>query len=317
MPKDASSVPPSGSPLASLPRHAPLPPGLDTLLAPHLAIQSCPGPTPDSGPFLTISLAGLRLWADAEAFPLHRAMTAALSRDIWPLRFVKNRGWLTAAEQARLLESHALVAGCGGLGGHAALLLARAGVGEFTLCDHDVFSESNLNRQQSCREDRIGMNKAKAVAQDIAAAASHAAPHTRETPMTEDNVTALVRGANVALDCLDSIPARFILERAARRAGIPFIHAALAGQEGFTLIARPEQSPAMPRLYPGGEQAIPGDSAEARLGVPAATAAATAALQASAACVALLGRDTAKQILLHLDLSVPELNHLSLGPTDR
>ena len=295
----------------------PLPPSLAALLGPHLAEQTGPGP----GAFRTVTLEGLRTWADAENRPLRDVMLAGLAHDVWPLRFAKNRGWLAAPEQAILLRSRAFIAGCGGLGGHAALLLARAGVGAFTLCDPDTFSESNLNRQLACREDRIGMNKALAVALDIAATASHADVQSHDVLVTGGNAASLIGAADVALDCLDSIPARIILERAARGAGIPFIHAALAGQEGFTLIALPDQPPAMARLYPDAAQDMPDAGAEARLGVPAPTAAATAALQAAAACAALLGRGPgrgdARQFLFHLDLSVPELNRLSLDATSR
>ena len=45
---------------------------------------------------------------------------------------------------ARLATSHVAVFGIGGVGSFAAEALARGGVGEMTLVDHDVVSESNL-----------------------------------------------------------------------------------------------------------------------------------------------------------------------------
>ncbi len=52
----------------------------------------------------------------------------------------------------RLRGLRAGIAGCGGIGSNTALLLARAGVGELLLVDHDRVEERNLNRQNYFRE---------------------------------------------------------------------------------------------------------------------------------------------------------------------
>ena len=49
--------------------------------------------------------------------------------------------------QEKLLASHALVVGAGGLGSPAALYLATAGVGHITLADGDTVDLTNLQRQ--------------------------------------------------------------------------------------------------------------------------------------------------------------------------
>ena len=47
------------------------------------------------------------------------------------------------------------VVGAGGLGGQAILLLARLGIGHLVVVDHDVFDETNLNRQALCSEKSL------------------------------------------------------------------------------------------------------------------------------------------------------------------
>ena len=51
------------------------------------------------------------------------------------------------AGQARLLDSHALLIGAGGIGSPAIQYLAAAGVGTISVIDDDAISLSNLQRQ--------------------------------------------------------------------------------------------------------------------------------------------------------------------------
>ncbi len=55
-----------------------------------------------------------------------------------------------------------LVIGIGGVGGCVVELLARAGVGNITICDGDVIDVTNLNRQIVATHDNIGEHKVDA-----------------------------------------------------------------------------------------------------------------------------------------------------------
>ena len=61
-------------------------------------------------------------------------------------------------EQAfdRLAQSRVIVVGLGGVGGAAAEVLARSGVGALTLVDGDAFEPTNLNRQILCTVADVG-----------------------------------------------------------------------------------------------------------------------------------------------------------------
>ena len=69
-------------------------------------------------------------------------------------------------EQAfdRLAQSRVIVVGLGGVGGAAAEVLARSGVGALTLVDGDTFEPTNLNRQILCTVADVGKNKAEVAA---------------------------------------------------------------------------------------------------------------------------------------------------------
>ena len=56
--------------------------------------------------------------------------------------------YLAPEQLARLQSVRVGIAGAGGLGSNAALMLARSGVERFLLIDDDVVDASNLNRQQ-------------------------------------------------------------------------------------------------------------------------------------------------------------------------
>ena len=53
----------------------------------------------------------------------------------------------------KLRDSSVILAGCGAVGGYALEGLVRSGVGHIRVVDHDVFSQSNLNRQILYREN--------------------------------------------------------------------------------------------------------------------------------------------------------------------
>lgn len=268
------------------------------------------GASPESPSFpekegaLFISIAGVRAWADFSGMTPRAAMISLLAENIWPERFRRNFGLVSAPEMARLLQSRALVLGCGGLGGHVAELLARSGVGAIRLVDNDVFDESNLNRQRFCSERVLGQSKARVVRDALSDIASHVEAEAIELAADENSLPSLVAGMELALDCLDNIAAKTALERTALAAGVPFVHGSVLREEGFSYansgpIARLEE------LYPQGQNAHELDRAR-REGVGALAPASVACLMVALGIRVLLGRNI-DAALLHLDLSVPEL----------
>jgi tRNA A37 threonylcarbamoyladenosine dehydratase len=67
----------------------------------------------------------------------------------------------------RLQASHVFLAGMGGVGSFTAEALARMGVGELTLVDHDVVSASNINRQLIALNSTVGQLKVEVMTQRI------------------------------------------------------------------------------------------------------------------------------------------------------
>ncbi|MGL4520750.1 MAG: tRNA threonylcarbamoyladenosine dehydratase [Phocaeicola sp.] len=64
----------------------------------------------------------------------------------------------------RLSQAHVLVVGVGGVGGYAAEMICRAGVGKMTIVDADIVQPSNINRQMAAVHSTIGEEKVAVLA---------------------------------------------------------------------------------------------------------------------------------------------------------
>src|ERR1700747_1940179 len=71
--------------------------------------------------------------------------------------------------QERIMASHALVIGAGGLGSPVALYLGTAGVGRITIVDHDSVDLTNLQRQIAHTMARVGQPKAASAREGVEA----------------------------------------------------------------------------------------------------------------------------------------------------
>ncbi len=135
-----------------------------------------------------------------------------------------------AVEQ--LKKAHVAVFGLGGVGGHAAEALARAGVGALTLVDGDRVSVSNLNRQLFATVSTVGMNKTEAAAIRI----REAAPDCRLTLVNSFVLPENIGGFDFSaydyvVDAIDTVSTKLALIKACDSVGTPIISAMGAGNK--------------------------------------------------------------------------------------
>ena len=154
-------------------------------------------------------------------------------------RYERNIPALTEEECLALQNKRVLVVGCGGLGGHIIDMLARIGVGSLRVVDGDVFDTTNLNRQLLSQVPLLGVNKASAATEHICRVNPDVQVEAVGEFMTEANVHALVDGCDVAVDALDSIPARRLLATACADAGVPYVYGAIQGWIAQAAISMP------------------------------------------------------------------------------
>lgn len=77
--------------------------------------------------------------------------------------FERNYGVLEPEQQERVKNASVVIIGCGGIGGIIAIALARSGLENYILFEHDTYQPSNMNRQIECFCDTMGVNKAAAI----------------------------------------------------------------------------------------------------------------------------------------------------------
>lgn len=117
--------------------------------------------------------------------------------------FSRSLGWLTELELKKLAKSHVGIIGLGGVGGQYAEILARLGVGHFTLCDPDKFSIENTNRQNECKVSNYGRNKAEVLAEVIRDINPSAVVNVIPGAMRSSHIENFCRNIDIYLDALD------------------------------------------------------------------------------------------------------------------
>ena len=260
------------------------------------------GEHPDGTPYARISLENTARIAEQLGMQRREIEITALAHNVFPERYIRNIHALSAEDQIKLLKSHVAIVGLGGLGGIVAETLARIGVGTMTLIDGDVFEESNLNRQVISAENNLGCSKTDSAAQRIQGINSSITTHLHSKNMDAGNAVDLLTGAELAIDCLDTITARFLLETASKSLKIPLVSAAVGGVAGQLTTIFPEDK-GLELIYGPAENVLSAHGAEIRLGNLAFTVSTIAALEAAEVVHILLRKDSAlRNHLLIIDL---------------
>ncbi|MDD4005501.1 MAG: sulfur carrier protein ThiS adenylyltransferase ThiF [Elusimicrobiaceae bacterium] len=107
-----------------------------------------------------------------------------------------------AGVYAKLKKCAVGIAGAGGIGSHAAMSLARMGVGKLVLADYDVVEPSNLNRQSYC-VSQLGMPKVSALAHNIEQANPYVKVKTVRRRLDSGNTARIFAGVDVFIEALD------------------------------------------------------------------------------------------------------------------
>lgn len=120
---------------------------------------------------------------------------------------------LLGPERMDLLRSaRVFVAGVGGVGGYAAEILARSGVGHITLVDADCVAVSNINRQLIADTTTVGLSKVELFAERFRAINPDILIVPIRDFITPDNVGKLLApGYDCVIDAIDTVAPKIAL----------------------------------------------------------------------------------------------------------
>ena len=121
----------------------------------------------------------------------------------------------------RLRNSSVLLVGCGAVGGYALEGLVRAGVGKIRVVDHDVFSESNMNRQILATTNTVGVPKVEAACERAKSINPEIQMEPLDILVNQETVSEILDGDfDILVDAIDTLGNKIALLSAASDRGI-------------------------------------------------------------------------------------------------
>ena len=167
------------------------------------------------------------------------------------------------AGQLRLRDSRVCVVGTGGLGHPITSRLVAMGVGHMRIVDRDVIELSNLHRQTMFDEDDVGQVKVEVAARKLQRLNPACRIEALAVSVNTNTAREVVEGCDVVIDALDSVNARYALNRACVERGIPFVTGAAVGVSGQVFTVLPGSSACYHCVFPKlDEDAMPTCSIE-------------------------------------------------------
>lgn len=152
--------------------------------------------------------------------------------------------------QQRLRSSTALVSRAGGVGGAAAVNLARAGIGRIILAHGGPVHAEYLNRWLLAMTDDIGRSCTEVMREKLHAINPAVEVLTVSENVNEDNVAGLVANSDIVVDGAPLFEERYLLNREAVRQKKPLVMGAMYGAESYVTAIVPEETPCLACIYP-------------------------------------------------------------------
>ncbi len=163
-----------------------------------------------------------------------------MAQDV-PARFGRTADLYGEDGFARLRRARVAVAGLGGVGAHAAVALARSGVGALLLIDFDVVTASSLNRSPAAGPDDLGRPKVEVVAGHLRRTCPDTEVLTSREFIDAAAAPVLLPAADppaAVVDAIDSLNPKVALLAHCALAGLPvFSSMGAAGRRDPTALA--------------------------------------------------------------------------------
>ena len=203
--------------------------------------------------------------------------------------------------QLKLRNAKICVVGTGGLGNPITTRLAAMGVGTLRIVDRDVIELSNLHRQTMFDEDDVGQIKVEVASKKLQKLNPDCTIEALAISVNDYTALEVIEGCDVVIDALDSVNARYALNKACVKFGIPFVTGAAVGVSGQVFTILPKESACYYCMFPSlDEDSMPTCSIE---GVHPSILSLVGGLEVAEAVKIIIGKKPSlSQRILHIDL---------------
>jgi len=209
--------------------------------------------------------------------------------------------------QLKLKNAKVCVVGTGGLGNPITSRLAAMGIGTLRIVDRDVIELSNLHRQTMFDEDDVGQVKVEVAEKRLQKLNPDCKIEALAVSVNDYTALEVVEGCDVVIDALDSVNARYALNKACVKFGIPFVTGAAVGVSGQTFTVLPKQSACYFCMFPElDEDTMPTCSIE---GVHPSILSIVGGIEVAEAVKIIIGKTPSlSERILHIDLENLDFN---------
>ena len=203
--------------------------------------------------------------------------------------------------QIKLKNAKICVVGIGGLGNPITTRLVAMGVGTIRIVDRDVIELSNLHRQTMFDEDDVGQVKVEVAAKKLQKLNPDCKIEALAVSVNDYTALEVVQGCDVVVDALDSVNARYALNKACVKFGIPFVTGAAVGVSGQVFTIIPGTSACYHCMFPSlDEESMPTCSIE---GVHPSILSIVGGIEVAEAVKLIIGKKPSlSERILHIDL---------------
>ncbi len=149
--------------------------------------------------------------------------------------------------QKVLMNSTAVVIGCGALGTISSSYLVRAGIGQVRIIDRDFIEENNLQRQILFDENDISENLPKAIAaqRKLQEINSRIKVEGIVSDVNYSNIEELTKDADIIIDGTDNFETRFLINDFCIKNSVPWVYGACIGSRGVVMSIIPSMTPCL------------------------------------------------------------------------
>ena len=203
--------------------------------------------------------------------------------------------------QLKLKNAKICVVGVGGLGNPITSRLVAMGVGQLRIVDRDVIELSNLHRQTMYDESDVGQVKVEVARKKLQKLNPDCKIESLAISVNEYNANEVIDDCDVVIDALDSVNARYALNKACVEKNIPFVTGAAVGVSGQAFTIVPKQSACYYCMFPDlNEETMPTCSIE---GVHPSILSLVGGIEVAEAVKIILGKKPSlSERILHIDL---------------